>query len=283
MNTEELLLDKGIKFTHSGGDYVVKCLNPEHDDANPSMRVDKITGKYNCFSCGFAGNIFKYFNIDQNIADMRVLAIKEKISKIMADTSLTIPIGATKFNKDYRDISAETYKHFNTFIYDDGDFEGRIVFPITDIHDNITVFVARLLYSEVGAKYINKPANASIPLYPAKIVPKNGSIIIVEGLFDMLNLYDKGIENVVCSFGVGFGATKNKRKVLERLYPYKLQGVSKIFVLYDSDKAGVASAENLQKNASDEYIVEVVDLPDDKDPGSLSPKEIATLKRYLYA
>ena len=34
-----------------GKDYVVSCLNPEHDDKNPSMRIDQITGIFNCFSC----------------------------------------------------------------------------------------------------------------------------------------------------------------------------------------------------------------------------------------
>jgi len=285
MNVEEVLTDKHIIFTHSGGDYVVKCLNPEHDDANPSMRIDKITGKYNCFSCGFAGNLYKHFNIDQNIADLRVLNMKEKISNIIASTSLTIPLGASFFSKDYRNISAETYKEFKAFIYDEGNLEGRLVFPITDIHNNIVVFVARLLYSEVGNKYLNDPPNASMPLFPAKVTPRNGSIILVEGLFDLLNLYDKGIKNVVCTFGVGLGAGKGYKKekeTLSRLHPYKLQGVTKIYILYDGDKAGIEGAIKLQDKLLKEYIVEIIDLPEGSDPGTLTDKEIMRLKRYLY-
>ena len=60
MTVEELLIEEKIPFKMSPADFIVSCLNPEHDDSNPSMRIDKITGVYNCFSCGYKGNIFKY-------------------------------------------------------------------------------------------------------------------------------------------------------------------------------------------------------------------------------
>jgi hypothetical protein len=44
MSVEALLIEKGISFTSSGKDYLIKCLNPDHDDSNPSLRVDKING-----------------------------------------------------------------------------------------------------------------------------------------------------------------------------------------------------------------------------------------------
>ena len=62
MNVDEVLHKHKIVFRNQGADYVVACLNPEHDDSNPSMRIDKITGIFHCFSCGFKGNIFKYYD-----------------------------------------------------------------------------------------------------------------------------------------------------------------------------------------------------------------------------
>ena len=47
MTVEELLIEEGIQFKQSPADYVIRCLNPEHDDTNPSMRIDKITGVFN--------------------------------------------------------------------------------------------------------------------------------------------------------------------------------------------------------------------------------------------
>jgi hypothetical protein len=44
MNVDEILHKHKIVYRNQGADYVVACLNPEHDDSNPSMRIDKITG-----------------------------------------------------------------------------------------------------------------------------------------------------------------------------------------------------------------------------------------------
>ena len=58
MTVEELLNQKKIFFTVSGKDFVVGCLNPEHDDSNPSMRIDRVLGIFQCMACGYKGNIF---------------------------------------------------------------------------------------------------------------------------------------------------------------------------------------------------------------------------------
>jgi DNA primase len=44
MNVIDLLNNRQIQYREAGKDYLIKCLNPEHDDSNPSMRVDKVTG-----------------------------------------------------------------------------------------------------------------------------------------------------------------------------------------------------------------------------------------------
>ena len=62
----DLLKEKGVYYMPSGHDLLIRCLNPDHDDSNPSMRVHKDTGIYHCFSCGCKGNIFKYFGVFSN-------------------------------------------------------------------------------------------------------------------------------------------------------------------------------------------------------------------------
>ena len=61
MNVEDLLLSKDIQYIPKGKDFVIRCLNPEHEDRNPSMRIDQVTGIFNCFSCEYKGNIFTHF------------------------------------------------------------------------------------------------------------------------------------------------------------------------------------------------------------------------------
>ena len=61
MTVEELLNQKQIPYLIKGNDCVVSCLNPEHPDRNPSMRIDRIDGRFNCFTCEYKGNIFSLY------------------------------------------------------------------------------------------------------------------------------------------------------------------------------------------------------------------------------
>ena len=40
MDVLEILNKEEVGYTPSGQDYLIRCLNPEHDDSNPSLRVD---------------------------------------------------------------------------------------------------------------------------------------------------------------------------------------------------------------------------------------------------
>ena len=66
-----------------------------------------------------------------------------------------------------------------------------------------------------------EPPGAVLPLYPAKVTPINGRVILVEGIYDVINLYDKGLRNAICCFG-----TRNINK--EKLTLLKMQGVTQI-------------------------------------------------------
>ena len=77
----DLLSERNIDFTVKGQDAIISCLNPEHDDNNPSCRVDKITGIMHCFSCGFSGNLFTYFGAPESPLEVRIHRLKAKIAK----------------------------------------------------------------------------------------------------------------------------------------------------------------------------------------------------------
>jgi DNA primase len=283
MMVEELIKAKGLDYKLTNKDYVIKCLNPEHDDNNPSMHVDKVTGVYHCWSCGFSGNIYKYFGLEISVLGARQQSLLEKIRDVYY-TRLEIPTNAVPFNREYRGISASTYNKFNAFV--SSDFENRVVFPIYNISDEISAFVARSLISSDKQRYLMSPNNAKIPLFPAKIKPIQNTLILVEGLFDMLNLYDKGLHNVVCMFGLGFGVSKNlnkKRANLVQLEPYKLQGVTKILIMTDGDAPGRQAATKMYNTFSQDYLVDVIDLPDDTDPGDLTQTDVNLIKREYYA
>jgi len=116
MNVQELLESKDIAYRPSGADFLVRCLNPEHDDKNPSMRIDSILGIFHCLSCGYKGNIFKLFDEPMNALAQKREALRRKVQEVRASSvGLSLPEGYTPYVGNWRDITPETYKHFRAF------------------------------------------------------------------------------------------------------------------------------------------------------------------------
>ena len=81
-----------------------------------------------------------------------------------------------------------------------------------------------------------------MPVFPAHLPSGYQSMVIVEGVFDMLNLYDKGLQNVVCCFGTNTLQSETK----EKLMAYKAQGITHVYILFDGDDAGAQAAKTLK-------------------------------------
>lgn len=275
MTVEELLVSRQVYFVPKGADAIVTCLNPEHADSSPSMRIDKITGIFNCFSCGYKGNIFTHFGEKANQLQLRRELLKKRIREKRSESvGLSFPKGSVPYVGNWRDIKPETYKRFEAFQHHDTDHIGRIVFPVRDISGRIVSFNGR--HTTGGTpKYMISPAGAKLPLYPI-VEPIQGSIILVEGIYDMVNLHDKGLTNAVCTFG-----TKNINE--DKLRMLSIQGVEEVIIFFDGDTAGQDAAKEVKE------MVEQVGLTSrnvglkDTDPGALPLKSVQTLKRKLYA
>lgn len=277
----DLLTKNNIYFTISGKDYVTKCFNPDHSDNNPSFRIDKLTGIAHCFSCGWKMNIFKHYGVlTTNNVSIKIAKLKDKLREISENTNgVEMLDGAKPYAETYRGISPATYKYFGAFTTDSiKDMEDRVIFPLTDIRGKIVAFVGRHMLSNSAKRYNNFPAGASLPLFPAKLNIQYKSMILVEGIFDLLNLYDKGLKNVVCTFGTA----KLYNDTKEKLHPYKVMGIEKIYILFDGDIAGREAAKKLKPLIEEaNFLVEVVNLPDDIDPGSMDIDDIHSMNSYV--
>ena len=75
MTVSELLISKNIVSNTSGESLLIKCLNPEHEDNNPSMRINATTGDSHCFACGYSVNIYRYFGIQLNKVNTKVFTL----------------------------------------------------------------------------------------------------------------------------------------------------------------------------------------------------------------
>lgn len=275
MLVEELLNSHNIAFKPRGKDLVIRCLNPDHEDRNPSLRIDKTTGIFNCLSCGYSGNLFSHFGEKPNWLEMRRLRLKTAISEKLTETvGLSIPANAVPFEHDWRGISGATFKKFEAFQHNNPEFIGRVVFPIRSISGKIDAFCGRH-QGDMTPKYLFHPTNCKLPLFPI-VKPIQGRIILVEGILDMINLHDKGLTNAVCAFGVN-KVTTDKINIL------KIQGVSGIDIFFDNDDAGQNGAlktkDLLEKN---DIVARNVTIPNVKDPGELTASKVIKLKERLY-
>lgn len=272
---EDILTSNGIEFRPSGKDYLIRCLNPDHEDRNPSLRVDKTTGIFNCLSCGFSGNLFNHFGEKPDWLQIRREKLKKVINEKLTETvGLSIPENAVPFCQDWRGISAATFKHFEAFQHNNAEFIGRVVIPVRGISGKIVAFCGRHQGQETP-KYLFHPAGAKLPLFPI-VKPVHGRIILVEGIMDMINLHDKGLTNAVCAFGVN-KMTDDKLNIL------KIQGITGIDIFMDNDEAGQNSAKALiKKLESIDMAHSNITYGSIKDPGELTALQVIKLKERLY-
>jgi len=275
----DLLNKYQIPFKVSGKDYVTKCFNPEHEDRNPSFRIDKLTGVAHCFSCGYKVNIFRHFGVLTNSNSIKVAKLKQKLKDLNVSLNgVEFPHDMIPYNKSFRGVSAQTMRKFGAFYTNYSDLVDRVFFPITDIRGRNLVFVGRHTMSSGNPRYLNVPSGATMPVFPEKLSVKTRSIVLVEGIFDLLNVYDKGLKNVVCTFG-----TSNLLKdTAIKLLPFKTQGVEKIYLMFDGDDAGRSAMDKIQPLIEEaNFEVDRINLEDGTDPGDLDTESVVSIMEWI--
>lgn len=277
---EELIKSKGLEYKYSGRDILIRCLNPDHEDRNPSLRVDKLTGLAHCFSCGFKANIFQYFGIVGGETAGLGSKLKEKIAKVMSDSiGLEIPRGAEPFTREFKNVSGSTMRRFDAFVHKD--YEDRVMVPIRDTTNKIVCFQGRHILSNASPKYKFYPSGVEVPLFPAKVPVIHGTVVLVEGMYDALNLIDKNLVNVMSTLGTqGLGGVRGLQR--DKVLHLKLLGVHKIVFAFDGDQAGIKAVEVLKPQLENcGFIVDNISLDENKDPGDMNSTEVQWLKNML--
>ena len=156
-------------------------------------------------------------------------------------------------------------------------FKGRLILPIRNLSGECIGFGGRILEDDSkAAKYINSPESELFKKkdclyhlnYAKEAIRKNNQIILVEGYFDVIGLYQKEIHNVVAPLGTAF--TKEQARLLRRYSDH-------LIIFFDSDSAGIEAAFKALKTAKFEKIkTRIVSLPSDNE--KLDPFDIALKK-----
>ena len=157
-------------------------------------------------------------------------------------------------------------------------FRGRLVFPITDDRGRPIAFGGRVLpgADKDAPKYLNSPGTEiyekSKVLYGLSFarnaVQRKDRLLVVEGYFDAVSLWQAGFEEAVAPCGTAL--TAQHLEMIRRL-------TTKVIALFDTDEAGInAAVRALDLFLSAGVQAMRLDLPGAKDPDEFVTKFGAT-------
>ena len=146
-------------------------------------------------------------------------------------------------------------------------FRERIIFPIYNLNRQLIGFGGRIIQEKKSqAKYMNSPESSlyhkAKSLYGIDQARSKcreiGSVYVVEGYFDLIALFQHGVENVVATLGTA----------LSRDHVKLLKGLAvTIFLVYDSDQAGLnAALRGLHLFLNEGVDARIIVLPSGHDP-----------------
>ena len=151
-------------------------------------------------------------------------------------------------------------------------FRERLMIPICNF-SGVVAFGGRDLGGNSPAKYMNSPEtliyNKSEILFglnkSRRAIPKEDSVILVEGYFDVISMFQSGVENVVAISGIGFSDTQ--AKLLARY-------TKTAYISLDGDEAGQKATERcIEVLLAQSFSISVVNLMSESgekiDPDSL--------------
>lgn len=146
-------------------------------------------------------------------------------------------------------------------------FRERVMFPIRSVSGRPIGFGGRALRTDGKlAKYINSPEgeiyHKSETLFGLSLakraITQQDRCFLVEGYLDVIQLHQRGLENVVASSGTSL--TTEQTRLIGRF-------TKNVVLLYDGDSAGIKAAERGADLLLAEGInVSIVLLPEGQDP-----------------
>lgn len=161
-------------------------------------------------------------------------------------------------------------------------FRGRLMFPIFDTRGNVVGFSGRVIVGdEKSAKYVNSPetpvfskGSVLFGYFQTKdFIREKNEVILVEGEFDMLSLFQAGFKNVVASKGTAL--TENQVKLLGR-------SAETVVLCFDSDFAGdKAARRGIEMLDGAGMLVRVIRLGSFGDPDEFVHKDTDGFKKAL--
>ncbi len=243
--------------------------------------------KTTLYSDKYRDKILNYLHTKRNLTDETIELFQLGLSGEEWDGLLNHALQKELYPKDMVSAGLVIHSDKKDSYFDR--FRQRLMIPIFNLSEKPIAFGGRALKKGELAKYINSPEtklySKSFVLYglnfTKQFIREKKEVIIVEGYFDLISLYQAGIKNVVASSGTAF--TTQQARLLARF-------TDMAYLFFDADSAGQKAAVRSVDALYDAGIeVKVMRPPAGEDPDSVAVKygadKIAEIKaealRYL--
>ncbi len=249
-----------------------KCLNPDHDDKNPSMSYDSNREKVHCFSCGATYDIFDLIGIDYNLntypeqfnkacqlfstplneefknlpktEQKQAATQKEKKDQEEYINKSHSIIGETNYPQQ-RGLTQTTIDHFKlgydpTFNAGGGKTWQALIIPTSN-----SSFTARNIDPKADKKDRIRKTGSS-PLFNLEALKGNKPVFIVEGEIDAMSIHEVGGQ------AIGLGSTANYHSLINHLEAFPPE--YPILLALDNDESGRKTTSKLETECKERGI-----------------------------
>ncbi len=156
---------------------------------------------------------------------------------------------------------------------------GRVVIPIHHEHGELVAYAGRWPgdegWPEGDGKYKLPPnfkkSHVVYNLHRVGELAEAQGLILVEGFFGCMRVWQSGSDNVVALMGSAL-SEEQEHLIVDAVGP---QG--RVMLLFDADDAGRACCDEALGRLSRHVYVKVIDLPDGMQPDRLDEQEIRRL------
>lgn len=284
---ESLLREYRVELRQFGKDqYRGRC--PIHGgQGRDAFHVNLARNIFHCFACGAGGTVLDF------VAAMEGCTVRDAADKLR---HMAVPVNPASSNKKKlvtekrteplplgfrlrdvdsthpylaaRGIAHRTAVDFGVGFYPGpGLLSGRLVIPIHNSQGQLVAYCGRSL-DGTQPRYRFPPGFAKsqvlFNLHRAAATA-DPAVVVVEGFFDCLKVYQAGIRSVVALMGVAlFNAPQ--RDLTERF--------QQVMLMLDGDGSGQLASRTLADRLTSRCTVQLVRLPPNAQPDQLSEEQI---------
>jgi DNA primase len=297
LDVKSVLDTLSIKYTDHGDYYKFRCINPSHNDQDPSMTMLKETGYFQCWSCSTKGGLKRFLEffpgMDSGKFDSLAWEFQSSLNnysqKKMTEIGRlgfirprehSIVIEGEQFNV-YEDQEVLAYLRsrncsddfidsfglqYCRFIRVNGTvFENRITVPVYENKKLVNLEGRTFRPSvETKKKVIYPWGSKAGCLFNYDNLKLDEPIYMTEGIFDLTNLH-KVTQSVTSCFGSNMSRTQLDL----------IKGMKQLHIFPDNDEAGYKMLRQIYKDTDHEFWV--CPIPEGKkDAGDCTVDELKT-------